>query len=50
MEKKMREGMVFTIEPSVQGREGICNIEQDVLLTESGAKLLSTMEDDLYRL
>jgi len=32
--------MVFTVEPSVHGPAGMCNLEQDVLVTEKGPKLL----------
>jgi Xaa-Pro aminopeptidase len=50
MEKELATGMVFTIEPSVKGEDGVCNIERELLLTEKGAEPFSTPEDELYEL
>jgi Xaa-Pro aminopeptidase len=50
MEKKLRAGTIFTIEPSVKGKDCTCNIEQEVILTVNGAKTLSTPEEYLYEI
>ena len=50
MEKELMAGMVFTIEPSVKGEDGVCNIERELLLTERRVESLSTPEDELYEL
>lgn len=46
-EKKVQGDMVFTIEPSVTGKLGTCNLEQDVLVTSNGYRLLSRPQEDL---
>jgi Xaa-Pro aminopeptidase len=46
-EKKLRPQMAFTIEPSVYGPYGVCNIEQDVLVTEDAWVPLSTSQDGI---
>jgi len=50
MEKELMPGMVYTIEPSVRGQDGECNVERELLLTEKGAEPFSTPEDELYEL
>jgi Xaa-Pro aminopeptidase len=45
--KKLKQGMIFTVEPSILGPAGSCNTEQDVLVTESGGKSLSKRQEDL---
>ncbi|HEY4657680.1 MAG TPA: M24 family metallopeptidase [Candidatus Bathyarchaeia archaeon] len=49
VEKPVQKDMVFTIEPSVTTRHGTCNLEQDVLVTPSGYRELSTPQNDLIR-
>jgi Xaa-Pro aminopeptidase len=39
--KLLQPGMALTVEPSVFGKNGMCNLEQDVLVTPSGAECLS---------
>jgi Xaa-Pro aminopeptidase len=48
-EKLVQKDMVFTIEPSVTGKFGTCNIEQDVLVTATGYRELSKPQDELIR-
>jgi Xaa-Pro aminopeptidase len=43
--KKLQPGMVMTVEPSVFGESGLCNLEQDVLITNSGVELLSNRQE-----
>jgi len=50
MEKRLDAGMIFTVEPSVKGEDGVCNIERELLLTNKGAEPFSTPEDELYEL
>ncbi len=47
VEKPVQKDMVFTVEPSVTGRLGTCNLEQDVLVTEGGYEQLSKQQDEL---
>jgi Xaa-Pro aminopeptidase len=47
--KPVEKDMVFTIEPSVIGRDGTCNIEQDVLVTSRGYEELSTPQTEIIR-
>ena len=49
-EKKVRPEMTFTVEPSVYGPYGVCNIEQDVLVTEDAWVPLSTSQDEIIRI
>jgi Xaa-Pro aminopeptidase len=49
-EKKVEKDMVFTIEPSVEGKAGVCNLEQDVLVTESGYRALSKSQSEIITL
>jgi Xaa-Pro aminopeptidase len=49
VEKPVQKDMVFTIEPSVTGKYGTCNLEQDVLVTPAGHRKLSTSQNDLIR-
>src|SRR5271157_1187420 len=44
---RVRENMAFTIEPSVEGRKGTCNLEQDVLVTSKGYEELSRSQEEL---
>jgi Xaa-Pro aminopeptidase len=39
--------MVFTIKTSVYGPYGVCNTEQDVLVTEDGLVPLLTSQDEV---
>jgi Xaa-Pro aminopeptidase len=48
-DKEVQKDMVFTIEPSVQGKFGTCNLEQDVLVTKDGYKEMSKRQKDLIR-
>ena len=50
MEKKLSPGMVFTVEPSVVGKDGTMNFEREILITESGIESFSTPEEELYLL
>jgi Xaa-Pro aminopeptidase len=50
MEKELEVGMIFAVEPSVKGEDGVCNIEREILLTEKGPEPFSTPEDELYEL
>ena len=47
VEKPVQKDMVFTIEPSVTTKYGTCNLEQDVLVTPTGYRELSTPQTDL---
>ena len=49
-EKEVEKDMVFTIEPSVEGKVGVCNLEQDVLVTESGYRALSKSQSEIITL
>jgi len=44
---KVQKDMVFTIEPTVVGKQGTCNLEQDVLVTASGYAEISKPEEEL---
>jgi Xaa-Pro aminopeptidase len=44
---KVQKDMVFTIEPTVVGKLGTCNLEQDVLVTSKGYSELSKPEKEL---
>lgn len=46
-EKAVQADMVFTIEPSVTGRFGTCNLEQDVLVTRNGYEEISKPQNEL---
>ena len=46
----VQEDMAFTVEPTVVGKSGTCNLEQDVLITRNGFERLSKQEDELIRL
>ncbi len=46
-EKAVAKDMVFTVEPSVAGSRGTCNLEQDVLVTSKGYKELSKPQRSL---
>jgi len=48
-ERKVQKEMVFTIEPSVEGKSGTCNLEQDVLTTEKGYIEISKSQEELIR-
>lgn len=48
-DKPVEEGMVFTIEPSVEGGPGTCNLEQDVLVTPGGYRELSRGQREIIR-
>ncbi|MDG6968543.1 MAG: M24 family metallopeptidase, partial [Nitrososphaerota archaeon] len=48
-EKKVERDMVFTIEPSVEGKAGTCNLEQDVLVTARGYRELSKSQREIIR-
>jgi len=45
--KFLQPGMVLTVEPSVFGRSGMCNLEQDVLVTGSGVERLSKRQSTI---
>jgi Xaa-Pro aminopeptidase len=45
--KKLSSGLVFSVEPSIVTPLGNCNLEQDVLVTDTGATRLSKRQDDL---
>lgn len=49
-EKVVAKDMVFTIEPSVAGHDGTCNLEQDVLVTSKGYRELSKPQRSLILL
>ncbi len=49
-EKPIQENMVFTVEPSIISPLGLCNIEQDVLVTKSGANSISNRQSDLIQI
>ena len=49
MEKELEKDMVFTIEPSVEGKAGTCNLEQDVLVTPGGYRELSKSQREIIR-
>ena len=49
-EMKVRKDMVFTVEPTVVGKQGTCNLEQDVLVTPKGYTELSKSQDELITL
>jgi Xaa-Pro aminopeptidase len=46
-ERRVQADMVFTVEPSVAGKLGTCNLEQDVLVTSNGYKPLSRPQEEL---
>jgi Xaa-Pro aminopeptidase len=46
-EMELQKDMVFTIEPTVLGKRGTCNLEQDVLVTSKGYGELSPSQDEL---
>ena len=46
-EEEVEEDIVFTIEPSVEGRAGTCNLEQDVLVTANGYRELSKSQREI---
>jgi Xaa-Pro aminopeptidase len=50
VEKRVQANMVFTIEPSIEGPYGTCNIEQDVLVTENGVTPLSKGQQDIIHI
>jgi Xaa-Pro aminopeptidase len=43
----VQKDMVFTVEPTVVGKGGTCNLEQDVLVTSKGYEELSPSQDEL---
>jgi Xaa-Pro aminopeptidase len=45
--RPLESNMIFTVEPSVQGKYGLCNLEQDVLVTDGGPVQLSKRQQDL---
>ena len=49
VEKEVEKDMVFTIEPSVEGKAGTCNLEQDVLVTPGGYRELSKSQREIIR-
>jgi Xaa-Pro aminopeptidase len=49
-DKKVQSDMIFTVEPSVQGQFGTCNLEQDVLVTDRGVTSLSKTQDDILQI
>lgn len=48
-EKLVEKDIVFTIEPSVTGRYGTCNLEQDVLVTSNGYEELSKSQQEIIQ-
>ncbi len=46
-EKEVEKDLVFTVEPSVEGKAGVCNLEQDVLVTSSGHRELSKSQSEI---
>lgn len=48
-EMAVQRDMVFTVEPTVAGKRGTCNLEQDVLVTTNGNRELSERQEDLIR-
>ena len=48
-DRPIQSSMVFTVEPSVQGKFGLCNLEQDVMVTGNGVIRLSKRQDDFIR-
>jgi Xaa-Pro aminopeptidase len=49
-EKKLKPGMIFTVEPSIKGATGMCNLEQDVLVTDKGSEEISTRQESIIQL
>lgn len=49
-EKEVEKDLVFTIEPSVEGKAGTCNLEQDVLVTARGYRGLSKSQSEVIRI
>ena len=49
-EMRVQKDMAFTVEPTVRGRQGTCNLEQDVLVTQRGYAELSKPQDELILL
>lgn len=47
--REVQSSMVFTVEPSIQGEFGSCNLEQDVLVTDDGILRLSKRQTELIR-
>jgi Xaa-Pro aminopeptidase len=45
----LRPGMVFSVEPSVKSKLGSCNLQQDALLTETGAERISHRQEELIQ-
>ena len=45
---RVQKGMAFTVEPSVEGKGGTCNLEQDVLVTSKGYEELSPSQEELF--
>ncbi|HYC11651.1 MAG TPA: M24 family metallopeptidase [Nitrososphaerales archaeon] len=44
---RVQKNMAFAIEPTVEGKKGTCNLEQDVLVTSSGYVELSKPQEEL---
>ena len=48
-EKPVQKDMVFTIEPSVEGKYGTCNLEQDVIVMDDGYREMSKSQQEIIR-
>jgi Xaa-Pro aminopeptidase len=46
----VEKNMAFAVEPSVEGREGTCNLEQDVLVGPDGYEELSKPQEELFKI
>lgn len=49
-EKPVQKDMVYTVEPTVVGALGTCNLEQDVLTTATGYAELSKPQEEVIRI
>jgi Xaa-Pro aminopeptidase len=47
--RKVQSSMIFTVEPSIEGKFGNCNLEQEVLVTENDVLRLSKRQTELIR-
>jgi len=45
---RVQKSMAFTVEPTVEGKGGTCNLEQDVLVTPKGYEELSKSQEELF--
>jgi len=49
-ETVLREGMIINIEPGFVKENGVFNIEENVVVTKDGAKILSGAKRTLYEI